>query len=47
MLWTLEIDGERYPLCASEGIIFDPQKLHGLVNTGTSTMRYIVIITKD
>jgi uncharacterized cupin superfamily protein len=44
---TLEIDGERHPLRATEGIIFDPQKLHGLVNTGTSAMRYIVIIAKE
>jgi quercetin dioxygenase-like cupin family protein len=44
---TLEIDGERYPLRASEGIVFDPQKLHGLVNSSDVPMRYIVILTKD
>jgi uncharacterized cupin superfamily protein len=44
---TLEIDGERYPLRASEGIIFDPQKLHGLVNSGDVPMRYIVIIARE
>jgi uncharacterized cupin superfamily protein len=44
---TLEIDGERYPLRANEGIVFDPQKLHGLVNTGTTSMRYIVFIARE
>jgi hypothetical protein len=34
-------------LRASEGIIFDPRKLHGLVNSGDVPMRYIVIIARE
>lgn len=40
---TVEIDGERYPIAANETAVFDPQKLHGLVNTGDVRMRYMVI----
>ena len=44
---TLEIDGERHPLRASEAIVFDPRKLHGLVNTSAAPMRYMVIISPE
>ncbi len=44
---TLEIDGERYPLRANEAVVFDPQKLHGLVNTSAAPMRYMVIISRE
>ena len=44
---TLEIDGETYPLRSNEGVVFDPRKLHGLVNTSAAPMRYIVIITRE
>jgi (S)-ureidoglycine aminohydrolase len=43
---TLEIDGEAYVLKANESAVFDPNKLHGLVNTGSVPNRYLVIITK-
>ena len=43
---TLEIDDERLSLCANEAVIFDPRKLHGLVNTGDRPLRYMVIITQ-
>jgi (S)-ureidoglycine aminohydrolase len=43
---TLEIDDERLTLAAGESAVFDPQKLHGLVNSGTVPMRYIVIIAR-
>ena len=42
---TLEIDGESCLVGAGEAAVFDPTKLHGLVNTGTAPMRYVVIIT--
>jgi mannose-6-phosphate isomerase-like protein (cupin superfamily) len=41
---TLEIDGECFPLRANEAAVFDPQKLHGLVNSGSAPMRYMVIL---
>ncbi len=44
---TLEIDGERYPLKANETIVFDPQKLHGLINTGDAPMRYMVVLANQ
>lgn len=44
---TLEIADERCLVRAGEGIVFDPTKLHGLVNTGTVPMRYMVIIARD
>src|SRR5215213_4302492 len=43
---TLEIESERQRIAAGEAIVFDPTKLHGLVNTGAIPMRYIVIIAR-
>ena len=43
---TLEIDGEHCVIRANEAVVFDPSKLHGLVNTGAAPMRYIVIIAR-
>ena len=42
---TLEIDGASQLVRAGEAIMFDATKLHGLVNTGTTQMRYMVILT--
>ena len=44
---TLEIDGEMQLIKTNESIVFDPTKLHGLVNTGSVPMRYMVIITRE
>jgi len=44
---TLEIDAERQRIAAGEAIVFDPTKLHGLVNSGDVPMRYIVIIARE
>ena len=41
---TLEIDGESQIVNVGEAIVFDPTKLHSLLNTGTAPMRYMVII---
>jgi uncharacterized cupin superfamily protein len=41
---TLEIDGESYILKANEAAVFDPRKLHGLVNHSSALMRYLVIL---
>ena len=43
---TLEIEDERQVIKANESIVFDPTRLHGLVNTGTVPMRYMVIIAR-
>jgi (S)-ureidoglycine aminohydrolase len=44
---TLEIDEERRDIRANEAVVFDPTKLHGLVNTGAAPMRYVVIIARE
>ena len=44
---TLEIDGENRLIRAGEAAVFDPTKLHSLVNTGTAPMRYMVIIVRE
>jgi quercetin dioxygenase-like cupin family protein len=44
---TLEIEAEHQRIAIGEAIVFDPTKLHGLVNTGTIPMRYIVIIARE
>lgn len=44
---TLEIEDERLVIRAGESIVFDPRRMHGLVNTGNSEMRYMVILTKE
>jgi mannose-6-phosphate isomerase-like protein (cupin superfamily) len=36
---------ERHELGPNEALILDARTLHGLENTGTTTMRYMVIIT--
>lgn len=43
---TLELDEERHVFGANEAIVFDPQKLHGLVNHGSAPMKYMVILAK-
>ncbi|MFO7170887.1 MAG: cupin domain-containing protein [Chloroflexota bacterium] len=41
---TLELDDERIVLRAGDAAVFDPQRLHGLVNSGSAPMRYIVVL---
>lgn len=41
-----EIEDEQYELKTNEAIMLDPTRLHGLVNIGTTRMRYMVIIFK-
>ena len=40
----LEIDGDEQTIGANQAIVFDPQKLHGLVNAGEGPLRYMVIL---
>lgn len=44
---TLEIDGVKSAISSGEAAVFDPTKLHGLVNNGEIPMRYMVIITRQ
>lgn len=41
---TVEIGDERSVLRAGEAIVFDPTRLHGLVNSGDQPMRYMVVL---
>ena len=43
---TLEIGDEQVVIKANQAAVFDPTKLHGLVNTGPVPMRYMVIIAR-
>jgi (S)-ureidoglycine aminohydrolase len=44
---TLEIDEEQFILRANDAAVFDPQKLHGLVNHSSAPMRYMVVLARD
>jgi quercetin dioxygenase-like cupin family protein len=43
---VIEVEGESYALGPNEAIVLDPTRLHGLVNTGSTRMRYLVIIAQ-
>jgi mannose-6-phosphate isomerase-like protein (cupin superfamily) len=43
---TMETEGEKQVLRANDIIVLDPTKEHGLVNTGNTPMRYMVIIAQ-
>jgi len=43
---TLELGEERHLLRPNEAIVFDPQKLHGLINHSKAPMKYLVILAK-
>lgn len=43
---TLEIEDETVVIGPNEVVVFDPQKLHGLINRGDVPMRYMVILSK-
>ena len=44
---TLEIDGQPYVIRAHETMVIDPTRLHGLTNTGSTRMRYVVMMARD
>lgn len=44
---TLSIGDETLRLQAGESVIFDPRRLHGLVNSGPTPNRYMVIIGRS
>ncbi len=41
-----EVEGTIVPLVANQAVVVDPARLHGLVNTGSVPMKYLVIIAK-
>ena len=43
---VIEVEGEQHALGPNEVIMIDPTRLHGLANTGSTQMRYMVIITQ-
>jgi len=43
---VFEIEDERHVLRAGEGVIFDPQRMHGLVGSGTEAARYLVVLSR-
>jgi mannose-6-phosphate isomerase-like protein (cupin superfamily) len=44
---TIEIEGETFPIRTNEGMVIDPQKLHGIFNASNARIRYLVILTKS
>lgn len=44
---TLEVeDGTQIQVGPNQAIVVDPARLHGLVNSGTTPLRYLVVIAK-
>lgn len=41
---AVEVESESYSLGPNDSILLDPTKLHGLLNTGATAMRYMVIL---
>ncbi len=43
---AVEVEGESYPLSSNEAILIDPTRPHGLVNTGSTRLRYLVMMAQ-
>jgi mannose-6-phosphate isomerase-like protein (cupin superfamily) len=43
---AIETEGETIPVESNQAIILDASRMHGLVNTGSVPMKYLVIIGK-
>jgi mannose-6-phosphate isomerase-like protein (cupin superfamily) len=43
----VEMEGETVPVATNQVVILDATRMHGLVNTGSTPMKYIVIIAKQ
>ena len=43
---VVEVEGEKIAISANQAVAVDPTRLHGLSNTGSVPMKYLVIITK-
>ncbi|GAB4109973.1 MAG: hypothetical protein Fur005_19130 [Roseiflexaceae bacterium] len=40
----LEIEDQRIPISAGNAIVFDPQRMHGLLNESDAPIRYLVVL---
>jgi quercetin dioxygenase-like cupin family protein len=43
---VVEVEGERQAVGPNEVVMIDASREHGLVNNGSTRMRYVVIITQ-
>jgi len=43
---TIEVEDERYSLGPNQVIVIDPSRPHGISNTGSTRMKYMVIIAQ-
>jgi (S)-ureidoglycine aminohydrolase len=43
---TIETEGQLVPIGTNEVVILDPSKLHGIANTGSVPMKYVVVLSK-
>lgn len=43
---TVEVEDELYPLGPNEAIMVDASRPHGIFNSGSARVRYMVIITQ-
>jgi mannose-6-phosphate isomerase-like protein (cupin superfamily) len=43
---TIEQEGETIPVSANQAVVLDSTRLHGIANTGSVPMKYLVIISK-
>ncbi len=43
---AVEVEGESYVLTSNQAIVIDPARPHGLVNTGSTRMRYLVMMVR-
>jgi len=44
---VVETESDTIPVEANQGVILDASRMHGLVNTGSVPMKYVVIIAKQ
>ena len=44
---TVEVEDECYPLGPNEAIVVDASRPHGIFNSGTTRIKYMVIIVQD
>jgi len=44
---AIEMEGETVPVESNQAVILDASRMHGLVNTGSGPMKYLVIIAKS
>ena len=43
----VEVEEQKHPLGSNEAVVMDATKSHGLTNTGTEPLRYMVIKTNE